>query len=125
MTPATLYWYNQCKNQIGIPGCDKANGYYHRGSFENDLVCVTASEQSAAIQETVNGLSKNQKLNHYSTNATDYSLHPYAVPYGLCEASYVWRQSFMGDYVCVPTQTMAQALAENEGIVYGIGTKCP
>ena len=90
---------------------------------------MTSSEQSAAVQETDNGLSTNPKLNHYLTNATDYSVHPYyptAVPYGLCEASYVWRQAFMGDYVCVPPQPeQADILAENSGIVYGTGIKCP
>jgi hypothetical protein len=126
VTFATLYWYNQCKNQNGIPSCQTESGYYHRGSSEVDLVCVTSSEQKAAIQETVNALSTSQKLNHYATNATDHSVHPYyfrAVPYGLCEAGYVWRQSFMGDYVCVLPQEQEQILDENSLI--GIGIKCP
>jgi len=127
VTNADLYWYNKCKNKNQIPYCEKGS-YYHRDAFEEDLPCVSASQQNAAIQETNNGLSKNPKLNNYSTNTTDYSVHPYyyqPVPYGRCAANYVWRQSYMGDYVCVTQQDQAQILDQNAGIVSGVGITCP
>jgi hypothetical protein len=124
-----LFWYNKCKNQTRMPYCDWEHGYYQRGAVINDSVCVTGTQQNAAVKETLNGKSMKQTLNHYSTNATDHSVaqlpyNLYVVPYGVCEAGYIWRQAYMGDYVCVTPQEQEQILNENQDFYFGVGVRC-
>jgi hypothetical protein len=90
---------------------------------------VTGTQQNAAVKETLNGKSMKQTLNHYSTNATDHSVaqlpyNLYVVPYGVCEAGYIWRQAYMGDYVCVTPQEQEQILNENQDFYFGVGVRC-
>jgi hypothetical protein len=38
---------------------------------------------------------------------------PRGVPYGWCDAGYVWRQAYRGDYVCATPSQAAQVNADN------------
>jgi hypothetical protein len=94
-----LFGPNTCGNKA-VPKCKKT--YFHRGAFGGDIVCVSKKDETDARNQTDNGRSNEQKLNHYATNqnATDYAVTP-VVPYGRCETKYYWRGAYMGDYVCV------------------------
>jgi hypothetical protein len=105
-----LFGPNTCAN--AEPICKKT--YDRRGAFGGDIVCVSKADETAAKQQTHNGQSPEQKLDHFATNqnATDYSVVP-VVPYGRCESGYVWRWAYMGDYVCLSEKEWLAMLREN------------
>ncbi len=89
---ADTYWQCQC-----------LSGYGPRQAFQGDDVCVTPAQQSQAATDNNPTTIKSR----YKTNATD------GVAYGVCKSPCVWRQAYMGDYVCVSASVRAQVAADN------------
>jgi hypothetical protein len=94
---------------LGPLGC--ATGV-PRGAFKGDVVCVSSSQQTQAAKDNAAATSPIPSVNTYASNYTDKSLSP-LVPYGVCKGSFVYRQAYMGDYVCVTTSTASQVAADN------------
>jgi hypothetical protein len=77
--------------------------YVWRSAFEGDFVCVTLSEFFQVLADNLTAPTR------YLVNDTE----PGGVPYGWCAAGYLWRQAYMGDYVCVTPSQAAQVNADN------------
>jgi hypothetical protein len=120
LTPVALplFGYNKCKDKV--PTCKGT--YQPRGAFDGDLVCVSKSDENAAKSETKDGTSSTPSKNHYSKNATYYPIKP-VVPYGVCDGSHVWRQAYMGDYVCVSLMQHHTVAEDNTGAAKNV--ECP
>jgi hypothetical protein len=82
-------------------------------AFKGDVVCVSSSQQMQAASDNAAATSPMPSVNTYALNYTDTSLPPPPVPYGVCKGFLVYRQAYMGDYVCVTTSTASQVAADN------------
>jgi hypothetical protein len=81
-----------------------------RGAFKGDVVCVSSSQQTQAAKDNAAATSPMSSANTNALNYTDKLLSP-LVPYGVCKGSLVYRQAYMGDYVCVTTSTASEVAA--------------
>jgi hypothetical protein len=107
-----LCGYNKGNNQV--PTCE--SGYFKRKAFDGDLVCVSESHQDQFDTD-----SKAKKYGpNFSTNDSDAG-----IAYGRCKSSLMWRQAYMGDYVCVSASHAQNALADNEAYFFGVHVHCP
>jgi hypothetical protein len=108
--------------------------YVARGAFQGDPVCVTNNTKIMTIvDDQFDQVAKDNLAAYmgtsYSSNYTDYSYYTSLVPtpnpsipnnivpYGVC-APYlfvpqVFRQAYMGDYVCVSQAEAAQVASDN------------
>jgi hypothetical protein len=71
--------------------CRCYGGYGLRQAFQGDDVCVTPAQQAQTVSDNDPATIKSR----YKTNASDLG-----ISYGSCDSGYVWRQAYMGDYVC-------------------------
>jgi hypothetical protein len=94
-----------------------------RNAFLGDAVCVTKTEQMQANSDLMNALNP-PSTSTYSTDYTAPPVSPYtaptqSIPYGVCESkkplfeSLVYRQAYMGDYVCVSLSQQTQVANDN------------
>jgi hypothetical protein len=105
-----LFGYNQCSNKKQVPTC-KA-GLFQRDAFQGDLVCVSKAQKNQAdAQSDPKTYGPNFSLNDSKSG----------IAYGRCKSGFVWRQAYMGDYVCVRNQ---QLLSENIDYLAGVGVDC-
>lgn len=77
-----------------VDGCRP--GLVQRGANDDDKVCVTAEEWTEVRQQNVNG------ANNFKPGGGDYGPHT-------CRMGYVWREAFVGDFVCVTPYERDQA----------------
>jgi hypothetical protein len=121
------YPVTYCPNTTNPP-------YVARGAFQGDPVCVTNNTKIMTIvDDQFDQVAKDNLAAYmgtsYSSNYTDYSYYTSLVPtpnpsipnsivpYGVC-APYlfvpqVFRQAYMGDYVCVSQAEAAQVASDN------------
>jgi hypothetical protein len=112
---------NNTKEPMNYPICGCNPAYpVARNAFLGDAVCVTESEQMQAASDYKNALAMGS-ASTYSTSYTAPPVSPYTVqiPYGICRpeiitsVEQVYRQAYMGDYVCVSLSQWAQVAADN------------
>jgi hypothetical protein len=84
--------------------CQCYGGYGPRRAFKGDDVCVTPAQQGQAVSDN----DPATITSRYKTKASDLG-----ISYGTCKSGYVWRQAYMGDYVCVTPATQKQVAADN------------
>jgi hypothetical protein len=84
--------------------CRCNSGYGLRQAFQGDDVCVDPAQQAQAVSDNKAATIKSR----YKINASDLG-----ISYGTCIKGYVWRQAYMGDYVCVTRATQKQVAADN------------
>lgn len=106
-----LFGYDKCSNKK--PSCK--SGYYPRGAFDGDLVCVSKTDKKQADTES-------EPTTYVPNFALDASKSN--VAYGRCKSGFVWRQAYMGDYVCVTPPHGIAILAQNADYSSGIGVDC-
>jgi hypothetical protein len=96
-----LFGYNDpSKNKV----CKCQSPSVERGAFVGDNVCVSKKEQNQAEAE-------NDTPNFSIDETKD------KIPYGPCSMSplpgFLWRQAYMGDYVCVTAKQFNGIAAQN------------
>jgi len=99
-----LFGYNS-PSMNTVCGCQA--GYVQRGAFKGDDVCVPAPpapDQSAALTEN----EKKVYVPNFAQNESKDN-----IPYGPCLLGLLWRQAYMGDYVCVTASQFTQIAADN------------
>jgi hypothetical protein len=108
-----------------------------RGAFQADPVCVTDKQASQVITDN-NAAAAGTT---YSANYTDSSFYTGStfvpsipngvVPYGICFPSTrslgreVYRQAYMGDYVCVSAEEANQVRKDNAKFLSRREVFCP
>jgi hypothetical protein len=119
-----------------LPPC--LHGFVWRGASKNDGVCVIPSQQKLVAQENrdphrSDGRCAPSYVPRHAFDGDDVCVTPAQqarikmqnqtaylrvawVEYGplTCHLGYVWRQADQLDYVCVPPETRAQTLADNQ-----------
>lgn len=87
--------------------------YVPRGAFKGDNVCTVSNEAATAQGDTSNALASGTGYASYA----DYTNRSLAanlwVPYGSCGAGKVWRQAYLGDYVCVSSSQQSVIASDN------------
>jgi hypothetical protein len=100
------------------PTCCTAEYPFPRNAFMGDPVCVTQDELNEVASDTAAAPSS------YSYNYTAPPVSPYtmSIPYGICFPSTrslefnVYRQAYMGDYVCVPSSHASHIQNQNANL---------
>jgi hypothetical protein len=106
------------------PTCCPATEYpFPRNAFIGDPVCVTSDEYSEVAGDNAATASNYLLGSNYTKVPT--------VPYGVClnlpnlGIFTQYRQSYMGDYVCVPQSHANDIQTQNETISSRVVTNCP
>jgi hypothetical protein len=106
LTTANQQIYLQTAEYVIVPPVCSCPLYVPRGAFKGDNVCVVKTEASQAQSDTRNY--------SYAIDYTNYDLaKSLQVPYGTCGAGYVWRQAYLGDYVCVSSSQATLVASDN------------
>jgi hypothetical protein len=95
---------------VTLPPTCCVRGTVPRNAFVGDEVCVAAGERNDVAMDNQAAASRYAANSNY----TNYSLPTSAqVPYGVCQTGSYWRQSYMGDYVCVSLSQQKQVAHDN------------
>jgi hypothetical protein len=97
---------------VALPPLCCDSPYVPRGAFQGDAVCVIPSHQSEAQME-----SDTKPSSYYGVGLdyTDYGITP-NVPYGVCKLPLMYRQAYMGDYVCVSSAHQSHVRTDNAAL---------
>jgi hypothetical protein len=95
---------------VTLPPACCVGGTVSRNAFVGDDVCVTAGERNRALAENNEAASRYAASSNYTNNSLPVSAQ---VPYGVCQTGSYWRQSYMGDYVCVSLSQQKQVAHDN------------
>jgi hypothetical protein len=99
---------------VALPApCGCSGGFVQRGAFLGDPVCVTQMQQNQVTMDNTNANASSTGT--YSSDYTNRPIPPPPppplVPYGICKQSIspffslAYRQAYMGDYVCVTSNS--------------------
>jgi hypothetical protein len=91
---------------IVLPGGTCKAPYEFRNGFQGDNVCVTAAHKTDFHKETLNYAANYMSMSNYTMTS-------HGPPYGVCKPGYVYRQAFLGDYVCVTTTQANDVATDN------------
>jgi hypothetical protein len=127
----------QTAEPVTYPSICCPSPYVPRGAFQADPVCVTDEQASQVITDN-NAAAAGTT---YSANYTDSSFYTGStfvpsipngvVPYGICFPSTrslgreVYRQAYMGDYVCVSAEEANQVRKDNAKFLSRREVFCP
>jgi len=127
----------QTAEPVTYPSICCPSPYVPRGAFQADPVCVTDKQASQVITDN-NAAAAGTT---YSANYTDSSFYTGStfvpsipngvVPYGICFPSTrslgreVYRQAYMGDYVCVSAEEANQVRKDNAKFLSRREVFCP
>jgi hypothetical protein len=104
------------------PTCCPVDYPFRRNAFIGDPVCVTQNEYNEVAGDNTAAPS------NYSFNYTEVLTPLTTVPYGVCSPAPLrlfYRQSYMGDYVCVLQSHANDIQTQNETISSRVQTVCP
>jgi hypothetical protein len=115
LTAANDTILNLTAEQVALPTCGCSEGFFPRGAFLGDPVCVTQMQRNQVKMDNTAAQSGSSYVSGYNYTVAP-PLPPYTapIPYGVCKTPgplssfgtifgfpLVYRQAYMGDYVCV------------------------
>ncbi len=129
----------QTAEPVTYPSICCPSPYVPRGAFQGDPVCVTQA-QASQVNTDNNAAAAGTTYAFNYTNSSYYTGYTPApvpsipngiVPYGVCFPSTrslgpnVYRQAYMGDYVCVSAEEANQVRKDNAQFLYRREVFCP
>jgi len=129
----------QTAEPVTYPAICCPSPYVPRGAFQGDPVCVTQAQASQVITDNNAAAARTTYAFNYTDSSfyTGYTPAPVPsipngiVPYGVCFPSTrslgpnVYRQAYMGDYVCVSAEEANQVRKDNAQFLYRREVFCP
>jgi hypothetical protein len=127
----------QTAEPVTYPAICCPSPYQPRGAFQGDPVCVKQAQANQVIKDNAAAAAGTTYAINYTdssfyTGSTFYPSIPNGiVPYGVCFPTTrslggnVYRQAYMGDYVCVSAEEANQVRKDNAQFEYRREVFCP